>query len=161
MTRNKVIKEVDRIAKVKLVSGSSITSLSSMTYRSDDQIAGDACSKKKTARPKSASIQQIRKRSAQKLMKKYVEKDINEDDIMDKMKIAQKAIGAHRDCIKELLQTTAYSPSSLTKIKHPPIKTNQTEPNNGKNAELDGNQYNKMPNVTSRRVVFVNLDEDS
>lgn len=131
-----------------------------MVYQSDDQIAEEMNPIKRAARPKSASVQQMRNRSAKKLMKKYVENDIDENDIMDKMKIAQKAISAHRECIQELLQTTAHSPSSLTKTKYPNTTKRNGSDENTETMETT-NQYNKMPNVTTRRVVFVNLDEDS
>lgn len=142
------------------MSGSSITSASSMAYQSDEQI--DTVSLKRASRPKSASVHQMRERNAKKLMKKYVENDIDENDIMNKMEIAQKAISAHRDSIQELLQTTAHSPNSLMKIKYSSATKNETKRNElSQNTKLDINQYNKMPNVTTRRVVFVNLDEDS
>lgn len=159
-TRKKIKKEVDRIAREKLQSASSVTSLSSTAYQSDDQIT-DVISPVKRVRPKSASVQQMRKRNVKKLMQKYVENDIDENDIKDKMKIAQKAISAHRECIQELLQTTAHSPSSLTKVKYSSAKDETKRQELNEKTELDTNQYNKMPNITTRRVVFVNLDEDS
>lgn len=116
-------------------------------------------------RPKSASVQTMRNRNAKKLMRKLVENDIDENDIMDKMEMAQKAINAHRECIQELLETTTHSPNSLTKIKYPTsfaLKDTESKANNDEgNIETNTNQYNKMPNITTRRVVFVNLDEDS
>lgn len=141
-------------------SASSVTSLSSLTNQSDEQtVKGN--SPIKPIRPKSASVQQMRKRNAKKLMDKYVENDIDENDIMDKMKMAQQAINAHRECIQELLGTTAHSPSTLAKMKYPSGTKGTTNQPNGIGTESDANQYNKMPNVTTRRVVFVNLDEDS
>lgn len=165
--RKELRNEVDRIAKGKLVSASSATSLSS--YQSNqisdhsDESDGEELSKT-IIRPKSASVQKMRKRNAKKLMNKFVENDIDENDIIDKMQMAQKAISSHRECIKQLLETTAHSPSSLTKIKysHSLSAKEDTKTNDsGDNTESGVNQYNKMPNVTSRRVVFVNLDEDS
>lgn len=107
----------------------------------------------------------MRKRNAKKLMRKFVENDIDENDILDKMQMAQKAINAHRECIQELLQTSTYSPNSLTKIKYPTSSAEKddtsTVNNIEGNTESNSNQYNKMPNITTRRVVFVNLDEDS
>lgn len=97
-------------------------------------------------------------------MNKFVENDIDENDIIDKMQLAQKAIYSHRECIQQLLQTTAHSPNSLAKTK---ILSSNTQKNDvkheagGENNESGINQYNQMPNVTTRRVVFVNLDEDS
>lgn len=161
--RKELRNEVDRIAKGKLVSASSATSLSSNQSNQICDDSGDELSKT-TIRPKSASVQKMRKRNAKKLMNRFVENDIDENDIIDKMQMAQKAISSHRQCIKQLLETTAHSPSSLTKIKysHSSSAKEDTKVNDsGDNTESGVNQYNKMPNVTSRRVVFVNLDEDS
>lgn len=171
-TRHKLENEVDRIAKAKLRSASSLTSLSSASHLSDDdQLEKELENEEPRTsklRPKSANIQKIRKRTAKKLVKKYVENDIDESDIMDKMEMAQKAINAHRECIQELLQTTAHAPNKITRIKYPAgdaTTSNGTSekplPTNGTENDNNSNQYNKMPNVTTRRVVFVNLDEDS
>lgn len=98
----------------------------------------------------------MRKRNA----KQCVENDINENDIIDRMQMAQKAINSHRECIQQLLQTTAHSPGSLSKQKYDTSLTMKKD--EGKLIEeSDHYQYNEMPNVTTRRVVFVNLDEDS
>lgn len=96
-------------------------------------------------------------------MRKFVKNDIDENDIMDKMQMAQKALNAHRECIQELLQTTTHSPSSMTKIKYSASIASKDKESgqNVDNSESISNQYNKMPNITTRRVVFVNLDEDS
>lgn len=110
-------------------------------------------------RPKSASVQKMRNRNAKKIIQKLVKKDIDENDIMDKMQMAQKAINVHRECIQELLQTTAHSPSTVTKIKYP-TASKRGESKQQSN-DININQYDKMPNITTRRVVFVNLDEDS
>lgn len=119
-------------------------------------------------RPKSANVHKVRKRSEKQLLKKLVENDIDENDIMDKMKMAQKAIDAHRECIQELLQTATHSPHSVTRIKYPSapdangdIQRAREHERNEENDDAHSNRYNKMPNVTTRRVVFVNLDEDS
>ncbi|XP_031625714.1 zinc finger protein Dzip1 [Contarinia nasturtii] len=165
-TRKKLRSDIEKIAKVRLASASSLTSLSS--YRSDDEHnfneSDETKAQMRKTRPKSASVQQTRKRNAKKLMNKFVENDIDENDIIDKMQMAQKAINSHRECIQQLLQTTAHSPNSLTKLKY----VSSTAPKNdgkhekvGENNESAINQYNQMPNVTTRRVVFVNLDEDS
>lgn len=163
MTRKKLRSEVDRIAKRKLTSASSVTSLSSTPYQSDDQRDNSQNIQLTKIRPKSASVQKMRKRNAKKLMRKFVENDIDESDIMDKMQMAQKAINAHRECIQELLQTTAHSPSSFNKVKNPssPRDGKIKFKNDAPNPEISTNQYNKMPNITTRRVVFVNLNEDS
>lgn len=164
-TRKKLQNEINRIAKVKLTSASSVTSLSSTSYQSDDQSLDQFDGKMLNNRPKSASVEKLRKRNAKKLMRKLVENDIDENDIIDKMQIAQKALNAHRECIQELLQTTTHSPSTLTKIKT--LTTNGIKDKdleaiqNDGDSELNLNRYNKMPNITTRRVVFVNLDEDS
>lgn len=96
MTRKKLRNEVNRIAKEKLASASSVTSLSSISYQSDDQDVLNEIDKqtvgKANARPKSASVQKMRNRNAKKFMRKLVENDIDENDIMDKMQMAQKAI---------------------------------------------------------------------
>lgn len=170
-TRNKLKSEVDRIAKVKLRSASSVTSLSSLSHDSEEQSLEeleDERARTAKMRPKSANIKKIRKRNAKNLVKKYVDNDINESDIMNKMEMAQQAINAHRECIQELLQTTAHAPNKVTRIKYPSAGATATANGTGEqptisNAEVNGtsNQYNKMPNVTTRRVVFVNLDEDS
>lgn len=110
-------------------------------------------------RPKSASVHKMRSRDAKKLMRKHVKIDIDENDILDKMQMAQKAINVHRECIQELLQTTANSPSTVTKIKYP-TGSKRDESKSTAN-DINTNQYDKMPNITTRRVVFVNLDEDS
>lgn len=163
-TRKQLRNEVDRMAKGKLASANSATSQSS--YQSD-QILDDSDEeghRKVKNRPKSASVQRMRKRNAKKLMNKFVENDIDENDIIDKMQMAQAAISSHRQCIQQLLETTAHSPSSLTKIKYSSsiaAKEDAKTNNDADNTEPAINQYNKMPNVTTRRVVFVNLDEDS
>lgn len=96
VTRKKLRNEVNRIAKEKLASASSVTSLSSMSYQSDDHDALNEIDKptveKPIIRPKSASVQKMRNRNAKKFMRKLVENDIDENDIMDKMQMAQKAI---------------------------------------------------------------------
>lgn len=164
-TRNKLENEVDRIAKSRLRSASSVTSLSTASHFSDDQLEKeleDELPRTSKLRPKSANIQ-----NAKKLVKKYVENDIDESDIMDKMEMAQKAIDAHRECIQELLQTTAHAPNKITRIKYPAGAattsngTSEKPLTNGTENDNISNKYNKMPNVTTRRVVFVNLDEDS
>lgn len=170
-TRHKLENEVDRIAKARLNSANSVTSLSSASHISDeDQLEKgleDEEPKTLKLRPKSANIQKIRKRNAKKLVKKYVENDIDESDIMDKMEMAQKAINAHRECIQELLQTTAHAPNKIMRIKYPAGAATTSHDVgekpliNGTTNDNNSNQYNKMPNVTTRRVVFVNLDEDS
>lgn len=162
MTRKRLRNRVDRIAKEKLVSASSVTSLSSASYQSDDLMLNEIDKRPRetvTIRPKSASVQKMRSRNAKKFMRKHVENDIDENDIMDKMHMAQKAINVHRECIQELLHTTAHSPSTVTKIKCPtPTKRDESK---SQSSEMSTNQYDKMPNITTRRVVFVNLDEDS
>lgn len=163
-TRKKLGNEVDRIAKKKLTSASSVTSLSSTPYQSDEALEplDSKLSQITKNRPKSASVDKMRKRNAKKLMRKFVKNDIDENDIIDKMQMAHKALNAHRECIQELLQTTTHSPSSLTKIKYSASKDNESVANrNVANSDTISNQYNKMPNITTRRVVFVNLDEDS
>ncbi|XP_055309235.1 cilium assembly protein DZIP1L isoform X2 [Sitodiplosis mosellana] len=161
-TRKQLRNEVDRIAKGKLASASSATSLSS--YQSDhtfDESDGDGSRKTtKFSRPKSASVQKMRKRNAKKLVNKFVENDIDENDLIDKMQMAHKAINSHRQSIQQLLETTAHSPSSLAKCKYPSMVGAKMN-DDGDNDDSGINQYNKMPNITTRRVVFVNLDEDS
>lgn len=148
---------MNRIAKDRLMSASSITSLSS--YQSDEQFDDEIESPINRNRPKSASVKHLRKRNAKKLMKKFVENDIDENDIIGKMQMAQQAINTHRECIQELLQTTAHSPNSMTKVKYSSAAAKGDENPAKPNETM--NQYSKMPNVTTRRVVFVNLDEDS
>lgn len=151
---------MNRIAKVKLASASSVTSLSSASYQSDDHVFNEKhIPETAKVRPKSASVQKMRSRNAKKFMRKFVENDIDENDIMGKMEMAQKAINAHRECIQELLQTTAHSPSTVTKIKYP--ATANRDDSKSQSNDTSTNQYDKMPNITTRRVVFVNLDEDS
>lgn len=112
-------------------------------------------------------------------MQKLVENDIDESDILNKMQMAKQVISEHRECIQELLQTTAHGPNTMnqiTRIKYSTsaaaatagvVATTVANKSNGTNAHNDDsddthtNKYNKMPNVTTRRVVFVNLDEDS
>lgn len=153
-TRNKLNSEVERIAKAKLTSASSVTSLSS--HRSDDDVTSHEDSgnvkRRKNVRPKSA------KRDSSNVLRKFVANDIDESDLMGKMKMAQKAIDAHRECIQELLQTTAHSPKTMATAS-----ASKQSINSAKESTQDdeSNRYNKMPNVTTRRVVFVNLDEDS
>lgn len=99
MTRKRLRNEVNRIAKEKLASASSVTSLSSTSYQSDDQVLNEIDKQtfeKGIARPKSASVQKMRSRNAKKFMRKFVENDIDENDIMDKMQLAQKAINVSR-----------------------------------------------------------------
>lgn len=163
MTRKRLRNKVNRIAKEKLASASSVTSLSSISYMSDDHMLNsldNRISETAIVRPKSASVQKMRSRNAKKFMRKLVKNDIDENDIMDKMQMAQEAINVHRECIQELLQTTAHSPSTVTKIKYPtPAKRDGTKSHS--TDQSSANQYDKMPNITTRRVVFVNLDEDS
>lgn len=149
-----------------MLSASSVTSLSSISHQSDEHLLDQdpQVTQMLKVRPKSASVQKMRKRNAKKLMKKFVENDIDENDIIDKMQMAQEAINSHRECIQQLLETTAHSPSSYTKLKYSStngIKQNEKPNPSGEYTESGMNQYNKMPNVTTRRVVFVNLDEDS
>lgn len=172
-TRSKLKDEVDRIAKGRLTSASSMTSLSSASHLSDDPMlendVDQAKQQTKLIRPKSASIQNMRKRNAKKVIKKFVDNDIDENDIMNKMKMAKQVINEHRECIQELLQTTTHAPNTIARIKYPTsarkseFKATNEKIANGIDENNDGNanQYNKMPNVTTRRVVFVNLDEDS
>lgn len=99
VTRKRLRNEVNRIAKEKLASASSVTSLSSTSYQSDDQVLNEIDKQtfeKGIARPKSASVQKMRSRNAKKFMRKFVENDIDENDIMDKMQLAQKAINVSR-----------------------------------------------------------------
>lgn len=154
-TRNKLNCEVERIAKAKLTSVSSATSLSS--HRSDDDATSQDSGhtkRHKNIRPKTG------KRSSSNVLRKFVSDDIDESDLMGKMKMAQKAIDAHRECIQELLQTTAHSPKTMAPTS---ASTSKHNINSAKDPPQDGesNRYSKMPNVTTRRVVFVNLDEDS
>lgn len=152
MTRKRLRNEVNRIAKVKLASASS---------QSDDNVLNEKQTLETVnIRPKSASVQKMRSRNAKKFMRKFVENDIDENDIMGKMEMAQKAINVHRECIQELLQTTAHSPSSVTKIKYP-ASSNKEDLKSQSVNDTTTNQYDKMPSITTRRVVFVNLDEDS
>lgn len=165
VTRRKLTNKVDRIAREKLLSASSMTSLSSISHQSDEHLLDEdqQFSQIVKERPKSASVQKMRKRNAKKLMNKFVKNDIDENDIIDKMQMAQEAINSHRECIQQLLETTAHSPSSFTKNRYSSTSgaTQNERPNPGEYSESGINQYNKMPNVTTRRVVFVNLDEDS
>lgn len=169
-TRTKLNDEVERIAKKRLTSASSITSLSSKSQLTTDSSDNDDTHQphtKQLQRPKTASLQNTRSRNAKKLMQKLVENDIDENDILSKMQMAKQVISEHRECIQELLQTTAHSPSTMnqiTRIKYSTL-TATADKSNGMNAHDDDsddtNKFNKMPNVTTRRVVFVNLDEDS
>lgn len=92
------------------------------------------------------------------------------------MMLAQSALDAHRECIQELLKTTAHAPTpmnltrdSIGGQKMPGNRTDasddeldvQDKGNVDEIGQNSSNRYNKMPNVTTRRVVFVNLDEDS
>lgn len=154
-TRNKLNCEVERIAKAKLTSASSVTSLSS--HRSDDDVTSQDSGhtkRQKNMRPKTG------KRDSSNVLRKFVSDDIDESDLIGKMKMAQKAIDAHRECIQELLQTTAHSPKTMAPAS---ASTSKHSINTAKDPPQDGelNRYSKMPNVTTRRVVFVNLDEDS
>lgn len=99
VTRKKLRNEVNRIAKEKLASASSVTSLSSISYESDENVPNEIEKQpfgKTNARPKSASVHKMRNRNAKKYMRKLVENDIDENDIMDKMQMAQKAINVSR-----------------------------------------------------------------
>lgn len=157
-TRNKLNSEVERIAKAKLTSASSVTSLSS--HRSEDDVTSQEdvqhVKRRKNMRPKSAKL------DSGNVLKKFVSNDIDESDLIGKMKMAQKAIDAHRECIQELLQTTAHSPKTIA-TGSGTASTSKHTINTAKDSTHDdeSNRYNKMPNVTTRRVVFVNLDEDS
>lgn len=162
--------EVERIAKKRLTSASSASSLSSQSQLSTDSSDNDDNSQqrtKKLQRPKTASLQNTRDRNAKKLMQKLVENDIDEGDILNKMQMAKQVINEHRECIQELLQTTAHGPNTMNQIPRIKYSTEAVDKTNGTNAHDDNsddahtNKFNKMPNVTTRRVVFVNLDEDS
>lgn len=146
ITRKQLRNEVNRIAKEKLASASSANSFSSdQTINESDK---DESQKIYSLRPKTASVPKMWKRNDKKIMDKFVGNDIDENDVIDKMKTAHEVINSHRLCINKLLKTTTHSPSSFTKYNYQRI--------------VDGtNQFSKMPNITTRRVVFVNLDEDS
>lgn len=100
-------------------------------------------------------------------MQKLVENDIDEGDILNKMQKAKQVINEHRECIQELLQTTAHGPSTMNQVPRIKYSSAVAEKANGTVVHDDSdnapssNKFNKMPNVTTRRVVFVNLDEDS
>lgn len=164
--RKQLRNEIDNMAN-RLVSASTgvLSSASSVSCNSDgifqnkNKLNGQIF---KNSRPKSASVQNLRKRNTKKVLNKCVKNDINEDDIMDKMQMVQQAINSHRESIQQLLQTTAHSPNSLSKPKYSTsIQSMEDSEKPMENNESDKNQYKKMPNVTARRVVFVNLDEDS
>lgn len=77
-----------------------------MSYQSDDHDVLSAIDKqpfeKSNVRPKSASVQKMRNRNAKKFMRKLVENDIDENDIMDKMQMAQEAINVRRIILVKL-----------------------------------------------------------
>lgn len=177
-TRSKLITEIDRIAKVKLSLASSVTSLSSQDA---DKVPAVNSVQNNVRRPKSVAKRKTYGTTTN-ILNKFVKNDIDENDILDKMEMAQKAIEAHRECINELLQTTTHAPKSIStpmariRCQASPLMTSIPERNKmnsiqsddriENNNEIDNeanhsNRYNKMPNVTTRRVVFVNLDEDS
>lgn len=91
------------------------------------------------------------------ILAKLITNDIDETNINDKIARAQNVLEAHRESIKELLKTAAHTPNKLT---YQPAETTMSDHNDRNDANY-ANRYNKMPNVTTRRVVFVNLDEDS
>lgn len=166
--RTKLKDEVERIAKGRLTSASSMTSLSSKSQHSTDSSENDGTQQQgsQIQRPKTASLQNTRKRHAKKVMQKLVENDIDESDILNKMQKAKQVINEHRECIQELLQTTAHGPNTMNQVPRIKYSTSAAEKANGTLVHDDSdnaplNKYNKMPNVTTRRVVFVNLDEDS
>lgn len=141
-----------------------MTSHSSKSQHSYDSSDTDEITQKRrvqTKRPQTASLQNTRKRQAKKVMRKLVENDIDESDIMNKMEKAKQVINEHRECIQELLQTTAHSPNTMIQIPRIKYATPNGAILNVDSDSTAANKYNKMPNVTTRRVVFVNLDEDS
>lgn len=171
--RQKLQNEVDRVAKTKLNSTESYSSLSSID---------DTHSKSKSTirkRPKSAKHRTVH----DSILKKLISNDIDEHDLQDKMVMAQSALEAHRESIQELLKTTAHAPAPMNLVRgrlslvdgqKPQISNSDgsdDEAEDGTRGRQRGgvdeirqnsnNRYNKMPNVTTRRVVFVNLDEDS
>lgn len=151
------------------------TSLSSQHSDICDEEQDQFSAKSARKRPKTANVRKNRQSNGSNALSKLIENDIDENDIMGKMEMAQRAIDAHRECIQELLQTTAHSPKSLSsaiprihyqsspksKNKHDENHIKTTNTHSEENASEHLNRYNKMPNVTTRRVVFVNLDEDS
>ena len=143
--RNRLKNDVDRMAK----SRQHIRTASASSLSSTDQNTNTPPRPFSALRPK---------RRGDAILRKFVQNDINEDELKDKMQKAQQALDSHRESIKELLKKTAHAPSqTIPKIKYQPIPEDAAE-----NDWTDStNRYNKMPNVTTRRVVFVNLDEDS
>lgn len=162
--RQKLEKEVDRLAKSKLNPTESCSSISSFE---DTQSKKQATTTR--TRPKSAKHRTVH----DSILKRLISNDIDETDLKDKMVMAQSALDAHRECIQELLKTTAHAPTptSLARNRLHSIGGQKTQAeasrdevaNDRSNEDELGssNRYNKMPNVTTRRVVFVNLDEDS
>lgn len=150
-TRSKLKAEVEKIAKSKVALASSATSLSEDSKDSSEEEI------KRPQRPKSANVFKRREKT---VLRKFVgTNDIDENELMGKMKMAQKAIDAHRESIQELLQTATHSPKDTSISEAKTAKLTKTVNYDDNNAAA--NRYSKMPNVTTRRVVFVNLDEDS
>lgn len=90
------------------------------------------------------------------ILSKLIVNDIDEGDLKNKISRAQSVLEAHRESIKTLLNTTAHTPNTIAMRS---IKQAATSGGIAKGGESYGKQ-NKTPNNT-RRVVFVNLDEDS
>lgn len=125
-------------------------------------------------RPKSAKHRTVH----EGILKKLITNDIDESNLKGKMLMAQSALNAHRECIQELLKTTAHAPTplKLSTRGHSGSTSDQKKIDTRHEDEIDdigkrvsvdefgastSNRYNKMPNVTTRKVVFIDLNEDS
>lgn len=95
------------------------------------------------------------------ILAKLIKNDIDETDIKDKISKAQEVLEAHRESIKTLLNTTAHTPNTLMAQSLRQQQQQQqhllstTKPNDIRTST------GRLPNNNTRRVVFVNLDEDS
>lgn len=89
------------------------------------------------------------------IMNKLIVNDIDESDIKDKISRAHSVLEAHRESIKTLLNTTVHSPNTM--MPPPSISTSTANAGSGEARGRAGTRSNN----NTRRVVFVNLDEDS
>lgn len=87
------------------------------------------------------------------ILNKLIVNDIDENDIQSKINRAHSVLEAHRESIKTLLNTTVHAPSTLA--------TRGSMLQQQAAADADGSNARAVSRTNTRRVVFVNLDEDS
>lgn len=98
----------------------------------------------------------VKEQTDERILAKLISNDIDEEDIKNKISRAQSVLEAHRESIKTLLNTTAHTPTTIVPQSSKQPKT-IVKPNDNRTTR----PHVRLPNNNTRRVVFVNLDEDS